>query len=185
MSGKFMRFYDNIIPKKLCNKVIREFKSFTSPATIFDNELGQRAYSEQRTNSQALIETAHPLLQEVFERIQKKIPQPFERDWNRLEELTQFNHYAEGQEFQPHYDYLVKGIDNRLAEGQRDLTLIVYLNTPEEGGETRFPNLAQFITAQQGGVVLFQNVKVYSYHAGAPVIKGEKYILNTWTRFNP
>lgn len=46
--------------------------------------------------------------------------------------------YKEGQEYQAHFDYFFHagGVENG---GNRMATVLLYLNTPEEGGETVFP----------------------------------------------
>ena len=76
--------------------------------------------------------------------------------------------------------------------GQRLLTALVYLNTPEEGGSTAFPRMKTEVKAENGKLLVFENVYKntvnkhhLSEHAGMPVIKGEKYIFNLWFRECP
>ena len=76
------------------------------------------------------------------------------------------------------------------------VTVLVYLNDVEEGGGTDFPELGVTVTAKKGDVVVFHNVinetpvashpKIHpkSLHAGMPVIKGEKWMVNLWFREN-
>ena len=101
--------------------------------------------------------------------------------------------YGVGGEYQPHYDYFnvdtPGGADYALHGGQRVATLIMYLNTPEAGGETIFPKANIFITPRKGDAVLFYNCSLQtgdvdpnSFHGGAPVIAGEKWIMTKWIR---
>ena len=102
--------------------------------------------------------------------------------------------YGTGGEYQPHYDYFLPsqpgGVETLRRGGQRVATLIVYLNEPEEGGETIFPIAKISVTPKKGSAVLFYNVTEdgvedeKSFHGGAPVIKGEKWIVTKWVRTN-
>ena len=74
--------------------------------------------------------------------------------------------------------------------GQRVATLILYLNEPEEGGETIFPELNLKIRPVKGHAVYFSyfhrgQVDPKTLHGGAPVIKGEKWIATRWVREKP
>jgi prolyl 4-hydroxylase len=65
-----------------------------------------------------------------------RVPEP-------LFEAPQVMHYAGGQEFKPHFDFLdpqQPGEARDLAaRGQRIATFLLYLNDDDEGGETIFP----------------------------------------------
>lgn len=101
-------------------------------------------------------------------------------------------YYRVGGEYQPHYDYFNAatsgGAECLLRGGQRVASLIMYLNTPDAGGETVFPRANIFITPRKGDAVLFYNctpngmVDPNSLHGGAPVIAGEKWIMTKWIR---
>ena len=72
-------------------------------------------------------------------------------------------------------------------------TLLMYMNEPEEGGETTFPRWSNAETFKElavkpepGKAVLFYsqlsdgNLDDLSQHAAKPVIKGEKWMINLW-----
>jgi prolyl 4-hydroxylase len=65
---------------------------------------------------------------------------------------------------------------------------MVYLHTTEQGGETIFPRANLKITPQKGKAVLFYNVTEedeldpMSFHGGAPVVQGEKWLITRWLR---
>jgi len=101
--------------------------------------------------------------------------------------------YKTGEFFAHHLDafnkeYILNKLENKEYNFiQRFLTAICYLNTPEEGGETSFPNLEKKIYPEIGKVLLFENTKSSSlipnpksFHSGDPVRKGEKWIITIW-----
>ncbi len=65
---------------------------------------------------------------------------------------------------------------------------MVYLNTPESGGQTHFPLAGLSIAPKKGKAILFYNVDdlghidEMSLHAGRPVVDGEKWIITRWLR---
>jgi len=107
-------------------------------------------------------------------------------------EDMQVLHYPVGGEYQPHYDYFDPSTPGGLIHfnrgGQRVATLLVYLNTVAKGGETIFPKANLAIAPTKGKAVLFYNVKPdgridpRSFHGGAPVLAGEKWIATIWLR---
>jgi hypothetical protein len=60
-------------------------------------------------------------------------------------EDSQMLHYAPGEEFKPHFDFLDTREPGHAAAvasgGQRVLTFLIYLNEGYDGGETAFPQL--------------------------------------------
>lgn len=108
-------------------------------------------------------------------------------------EPLQGQRYYAGQEFKPHYDALWgEHLENPLlgAGGQRTWTIMIYLNTPAEGGKTFFPTAGVRIKPRTGSFLAWNglddagNVNALSYHQGEPVHQGEKYILTKWFRQN-
>jgi prolyl 4-hydroxylase len=109
-------------------------------------------------------------------------------------ESFQLIHYRKEQEYKPHFDgWKHDGSDKSrrmmTKKGQRLCTCLVYLNTPEEGGETVFPKLNMTVAAESGKLVYFSNVETntnvlhpHSLHGGQPVKKGEKWAFNLWFR---
>ena len=102
--------------------------------------------------------------------------------------------YPEGGEYRPHFDFFPPEQPGSIGQlkrgGQRVATLIVYLNTVEEGGETIFPRINVNVTPVQGNALFFSyansnnELDRNTLHGGASVIKGEKWIMTKWMRTN-
>ena len=97
--------------------------------------------------------------------------------------------YENGQEYRPHRDYLPNSLISPLDEGgagQRDSTVIVYLNEITGGGETEFIELDKKIAPKTGRVLAFNNLHpdgapdARTLHAGLPVKSGTKWIATMW-----
>lgn len=113
------------------------------------------------------------------------------------QEMLQVVHYGPGGKYEPHYDaciYEEKGACERMngTGGHRYLTVLIYLNTPEEGGGTIFPHMNIKMKAEKGKAIIFENIykdteKVIhdSMHGGELVTKGEKWIANKWIHIRP
>ena len=104
-------------------------------------------------------------------------------------EYLQLLRYRNGQEYRPHRDYLPPSMITSIADGgsgQRESTVIVYLNDVENGGETEFIELNKKIAPKTGRVLAFKNLHsdgspdTRTLHAGLPVSSGSKWIATMW-----
>jgi hypothetical protein len=60
--------------------------------------------------------------------------------------------YVDGQKYEPHYDYFHDTVNTRIENGgQRIVTMLMYLSTPDEGGETVFPDADRKVGGWGGG----------------------------------
>ncbi len=98
--------------------------------------------------------------------------------------------YLSGAEYKPHHDYFdpaQPGMSAVLARGgQRVATLVIYLNTPELGGGTVFPDVGLEVAPVKGNAVFFSydrpHASTRTLHGGAPVLAGEKWVATKWLR---
>ena len=94
--------------------------------------------------------------------------------------------YKPGQEYTEHLDYFTSA--SKAGKNNRISTLVLYLNDVEEGGTTFFPKLNLTVCPQKGMAVYFEYfyndpiLNELTLHAGAPVVKGEKWIATQWMR---
>ncbi len=104
-------------------------------------------------------------------------------------------HYAIGQQYLPHYDFLDPAFPGYRADvatrGPRVATFLIALNDSYEGGETDFPELGWRFKGRTGDALLFWNVDAKgaidpkTLHAGLPPASGEKFLFSQWVRDRP
>lgn len=158
-------------------------------STVVDEKNKGEAVDKRRTSYGFFIHNnwTDPILIGIEKRIAILTGMPMENG-----EALHVLYYRVGGEYQPHYDFFNAdtpgGAECLLRGGQRVASLIMYLNTPDAGGETVFPRANISITPRKGDAVLFYNctpnglVDPNSLHGGAPVIAGEKWIMTKWIR---
>ena len=92
--------------------------------------------------------------------------------------------YAPGAQYRPHYDYFdpaEPGTPTILRRGgQRVGTLVMYLQEPERGGATVFPDIGLEVAPKRGTAVFFSYERhdpgTLTVHGGAPVLAGVKWV---------
>ena len=105
-------------------------------------------------------------------------------------EGLQVLHYRPGAEYKPHHDYFDPAQPGMAAVlkrgGQRVGTLVMYLNTPLQGGGTVFPDVQLEVAPIKGNAVFFSYERAHAstrtLHGGAPVIAGDKWVATKWLR---
>ena len=146
--------------------------------------------SDTRTSKTGWINRRQsPVVDSVFRRTAEllRIDQAL-LDSEHNAELLQVVHYDPGQKYDAHHDW---GVDN--GGPTRFVTLLLYLNQPESGGQTAFPLAKDNVTGDPitthpglGSAVLFYNLLEdgntddTTLHAALPVIEGEKWLANFW-----
>jgi prolyl 4-hydroxylase len=184
-----IRMLDGFISPQICGWLIGIGKTRMTQARVYDAKTGGTAVDAARTNSafELSIVDVDLVTALVRARIAAATGVPI-----AAFEPPQLLHYAVGQTFAHHYDYLdvsQPGYARDVAEhGQRILTVLVYLNDGYEGGETSFPKAGLKVRGATGDGVMFANVdradavEPMSLHAGEPPTAGEKWILSQWIR---
>ena len=126
---------------------------------------------------------------DLCRRIEARIAHLLEWPLENGEGLQVLN-YGPGAQYKPHHDYFdpaMPGSEVLLRRGgQRVASVVMYLNTPERGGATVFPESHLEVAAVQGNAVFFSYDRPHpmtrTLHGGAPVLAGEKWILTKWLR---
>ena len=179
---------ENFLTALECDYVIEKASPELERSTVLGEE--EAGEIDDRRTSQGMFFPSNPsslILRSIERKIAEMTKIPIANG-----EGLQVLHYDEGGEYQPHYDYFTPsmpgGAETLKRGGQRVVSFLIYLNTPEEGGETLFPRANIRVTPKKGNAIFFYNVtpdgKVdpCSFHGGAPVIKGEKWIVTKWLR---
>lgn len=110
-------------------------------------------------------------------------------------ETIQGQRYAVGQQFKPHHDFFHTHMpyweEMEKVGGQRTWTAMMFLNEPEAGGQTNFPNANIRVTPRTGNLLTWNNLNDNgepnhnSLHQGMPVEAGVKYVITKWHRERP
>lgn len=179
---------DGFLSDAECDALCASAGTFQASVVMSGNDAASEVNRAIRTSMSASLNTGKSIVQTV----QKRAAELFNWPLHQCEAL-QIQRYLPGDQYQPHYDYFQPGADDFeqivSRSGQRIATLIMYLNTPERGGDTYFWNLGIKIKARKGSAVFFSypdaSPRGGSFHGGDMVITGEKWIATQWLRSPP
>ncbi|MGN2243002.1 2OG-Fe(II) oxygenase [Frateuria sp. GZRR33] len=186
MEAPIVRVLDGLLDPDECAALIDAARPRLDRAMTVAED-GKHQVDERRTSAGMFFRLGEtPLVRAIEARLAKLLDLPVEHG-----EGLQVLHYLPGQEYEPHYDWFDPTQPGYAAVtargGQRVASVVMYLNTPEEGGGTAFPNVGLTVTALAGSAVYFayEGGDTSSLHAGLPVIRGEKWIATKWLRERP
>ena len=157
-----------------------------SRSETVDTATGGNEINSARTSDGMFFERGeHPLIARIEQRIAALVNWPVDHG-----EGLQILRYRPGAQYLPHHDYFdpaQPGTPSIVERGgQRVGTLVMYLNTPERGGATIFPDVGLEVAAQRGSAVFFSYDRPHpvtkTLHGGAPVLAGEKWVATKWLR---
>jgi len=174
------------LPPDLCEGLMRLIDANRRPSTIADPN-GDDYF---RTSETCDLAAHEPEVLELERRL-------FEL--NGIDpahgEPIQGQRYEIGQEFKAHTDYFEpNGADYErfcAVAGQRTWTFMVYLNTVDAGGATRFKVIDKMFQPEQGRLVAWNNRRpdgsgnAATLHHAMKVRKGLKYVITKWYRERP
>jgi hypothetical protein len=180
--------FGNFLNEKECTEIIAQASLKLSASQVVEDKTGESIPHENRTSwGASFMRGETPLIREIERRIAQITGIPVENG-----EGIQVLRYEVGQEYKPHYDFFPDedpGSKVHTARGgQRIATFLMYLNTPEEGGATVFPDADMEVQAIGGNALLFRydtaTADTKTLHGGAPVKKGVKWVATKWLRIN-
>jgi len=178
-------FADLLSPEE-CVALIAQAEPRLSRSQTVVNATGASEVNEARTSQGMFFGRGESeLCLRIESRISALLNWPVENG-----EGIQVLRYAPGAEYKPHYDYFdptQSGTPTILKRGgQRVGTLVMYLNTPEAGGATVFPDAGLDVQAIAGHAVFFAYGQAHpstkTLHGGAPVLRGDKWVATKWMR---
>lgn len=182
-----------------CEHLINLALPSITKSSVVNSETGDSFDSQVRTSQGMFLRKSQD---EVIARIERRIAtvthMPVENG-----ESMQVLRYGLNQKYDAHPDYFFDEKNKDEAHGgQRAVTFLMYLSTPEEGGETCFPYAESKVSgpgwsncalqglsvkAIKGNAVLFHDLKPdgitedpRSTHMACPVLKGVKWSAPTW-----
>ena len=174
------------LPPALCAALIELIEAGRRPSTIADAN-GDALF---RTSETCDLDPDHPAVRELESRLVAL---------NEIDpahgEPVQGQRYAPGREFKPHTDYFdPDGADweqYRAVSGQRTWTFMIYLNSVEAGGGTRFVAAKKIVQPEAGKLLAWNNRRAggepnpATLHHGMKVRRGVKYVITKWYRERP
>jgi prolyl 4-hydroxylase len=159
-------------------------QDYLRPSTITVADEPDKYFRRSQTCDLSLID--HPAVRRLDARICAAM-----QIGPALAEPTQGQYYGVDDEFKAHTDYFEAYELEKFSTptlGQRSWTFMMYLNEPEAGGATDFPNLGVSIRPRTGRAVIWNNMTLegqpnpYTLHHGTPVKAGNKAIITKWFR---
>jgi len=172
-----------------CDELVALSRAHVTPSNVVDLDSGgEKLHADRTSSGAALTRGGTPLISRIEQRIAALLNWPVDHG-----EALQILRYEVGQEYKPHYDYVdpaQPGAAPFLARGgQRVASLVMYLNTPQDGGATNFPDIGLEVAAVKGNAVFFSYDRPHpstkTLHGGMPVRAGEKWVATKWLREGP
>ncbi|MDN3640364.1 2OG-Fe(II) oxygenase [Simiduia curdlanivorans] len=184
VDSDFLELYqlENFLTEAECAHLVALIKSQCRPSTLSSFEQDS-AFRTSQTCDLGQLNDA--LVKAIDLRICKLlgIAQSFS-------EPLQGQHYDPGQEFKPHTDYFESHemAQHAAVMGQRTFTVMIYLNTATQGGETHFPKIQTVCKPTQGLALIWNSLNAdgspnpNSLHHALPLASGYKAVITKWFR---
>jgi prolyl 4-hydroxylase len=169
-----------------CDALVEAAKPRMARSLTVSTQTGGEEINADRTSNGMFFQRGEgDVVTRIEARIGRLLNWPVENG-----EGMQILNYLPGAEYKPHYDYFdpsEPGTPRILTRGgQRVATVVMYLNDPEKGGGTTFPDVNFAVGPKRGNAVFFNYNRPHpntkSLHGGAPVVAGEKWIATKWLR---
>ena len=178
--------FADLLSASECAELIALARSRLTRSETVETATGGSAVNDARTSDGMFFTPGEfPVCARLEQRIAALVDWPLENG-----EGLQILRYRPGAEYRPHYDYFdpaEPGTPTILKRGgQRVASIVCYLNTPEGGGATVFPDVGLEVAPVQGNAVFFSYDRPHpstrTLHVGAEVSAGEKWVATKWLR---
>lgn len=186
-----------------CEHLITKATPSMVKSSVVDNKTGKSVDSNIRTSTGTFFgKAADAVITTIEKRVAQVTMLPIDN-----QEGMQILHYHDGEKYEPHYDYFHDAYNARPANGgQRIMTMLMYLTTVEEGGETVFPNADRKVQGpewskcatdglavkpRRGDAVMFFSLHpdgktdTSSLHGSCPTLRGDKWSATKWIHVGP
>ncbi len=187
-----IRAHDEFTGPRMRAWLIAQARNRLAPALVYNPGTRQLEQTPERSNTSAGFSLLEVDLAQIV--LQARISAAVGAPFSHLESPFVL-HYAPGQAFEDHYDFVDPETpdyaDEIARNGQRMVTFLVYLNDDYEGGQTEFPRLRLSYNGKAGDGFFFVNAlpdgkaDTRTLHAGRPPLTGEKWIFSQFIRNRP
>mmetsp|Transcript_17819 Transcript_17819/g.53699 ORF Transcript_17819/g.53699 Transcript_17819/m.53699 type:complete len:307 (+) Transcript_17819:464-1384(+) len=186
----------NFLTHEECDWLVAKARPHLENTTVISSTTGLPIPSKERTSAGMFYETSQDA---VIRAVEDRVASVTHIPKSHQERMQALN-YHDGQKYSPHHDFFHAGKPKGNGS-QRVATVLMYLSTPEEGGETVFPKAQPKVTggawspcakqgfavkATKGDAVLFWALKpdqerdLSSLHGSCPTLKGQKWSATVW-----
>lgn len=189
--GGRLLWMDGFVPEEECALVLDELQfAYWSASTVIRRESGGALQSVRSAGRVSESTTEHWFSRELarcVRRIERRVAGLVHRPVDRFERW-QATRYGRGGRFRDHFDC---GFWGQEPAGEREKTVLIYLDTPARGGSTYFKELGLEVMARRGRLVVWNNLEPDGtadpamLHRSVPVARGRKTTLVTWIRQRP
>jgi len=178
--------FEGFLSDDECDQLIEEARPRLTRSGVIQPMSGASMVTDIRTSQGMFFCLGeNPLVERIENRIARLVNWPVSNG-----EGIQVLNYKQHAEYKPHQDFFDPADPTtpyQLAmAGQRVATLLMYLNSPESGGGTAFPDAGIEVKAKKGRAVLFSyclpSAAFRTLHGGLPVLDGEKWAATKWLR---
>ncbi|MEJ8823448.1 2OG-Fe(II) oxygenase [Variovorax humicola] len=178
--------FGNLLSDDECEGLIAAARERLARSLTVETRTGGEVLNIDRTSDGMFFERGeNAIVARLESRIASLLKWPIE-----FGEGLQILRYSPGAQYRPHYDYFDPGEPGTPTilrrGGQRVATLVMYLQSPEQGGATTFPDVGLEVAPVRGTGVFFSydrpDPATKSLHGGAPVLSGEKWVATKWLR---
>ncbi len=186
MSHPRVVVFGDLLSGDECDELIALARTRLSRSETVATRTGASEVNEARTSDGMFFQPGEfPVCARLEARLAALLDWPLENG-----EGLQILRYRPGAEYKPHYDYFDPAEPGTPAilkrGGQRLASIVCYLNAPEAGGATVFPEAGIEVAPVRGNAVFFSYDRPHpstrTLHGGAPVTAGEKWVATKWMR---
>ena len=176
-----VRYYDRVVSKEWCNKVIDLFEQSKTDTFNSDRKSFTELDIEGKEEFREIKETYIRVLKQNLQHFMKEVnienhhfPPVIDMENIRIKKYTD-----NGKDvFKNHVDVL----RSQGPSSKRFLVFIMYLSDVEEGGETSIPRYNIKCKPKAGRLLMFPPFWTHP-HQGEKVIKGTKYQMMTYLHY--
>jgi prolyl 4-hydroxylase len=178
--------FGSFMSKEECAQLIELARPKLDRSRTVNRQTGGEEVNDARTSNGMFFQRGEgEFVTKIEKRIAELVNWPYENG-----EGLQILQYGPGNQYEPHNDYFDPkdpGTPVILQRGgQRVGTFIMYLQSPDKGGGTVFPDVGFEVAPIAGNAVFFSYNKPHAVtktlHGGQPIIQGEKWIATKWMR---
>ncbi len=183
--------FDNFVSLEACAVMLRELRfAFWQRSRVAGRDADgavRSHFSRNRRSETAMQEWFSQAMNAQVAVVEQRLECEFAIVPNRLEQW-QATRYRPHDTFDRHLD---AGLPDAKIAGERELTFLIYLSAPDEGGSTYFHTFDLEFAPAPGRLVVWLNLlddrtpNPMMLHSGRPVIRGTKTILTTWSHQQP